>query len=162
MQMTSALKLGATVLGIGVGAAVLGACAKRNEGKTSEGVAGDVTNRYDQNGDSKLNTQFEGRRTETDSECTLYADYDGDGISSCVITNTFTNNYSIAALLDRADNHHGNRDGVATQSELAKVVREFDLGSQDGKAIAGNNILERPEIDSFNRNYEEQYTGRTG
>ena len=80
-------------------------------------------------------------------------------------TDDYVDRYSVAALLQRADNFHGakagTKDGQADQAEIAAVVKEFDKGSTNpkSKAIAGNNVLERDEIKEFNRNYEEKNLG---
>jgi len=153
-------------VGVGVGAvALLAACSEKNEDKTSEGVAGDVTRRYDRDMDSNLDIKFEATRDVPGSRCTWSADYDNDGYAeTCLVTDNYVNRYSVAALLNRADNAHGNKDGTASQDEIAGVVKEFDTGTtKDGVTTgAGDNILSRDEIKNFNRSYEEQYQGEIG
>jgi hypothetical protein len=140
-------------------AAALTACSQRNEDKTSDAVAGDIISRYDRNGDFDLNKEFESTRDVPGSRCTSYIDTDQDGFGdTCLVTDNFVTRYSVAALLNQADSR-GDKNGIASQREVADIVKQFDVGSANGKAIAGNNILEREEIEVFNRSYEETRLG---
>ncbi len=168
MNINPALRTGLLIAGGAVavgGLALLAGCTQQNQDKTSEAVAGDFIRRYDKNNDGKLNAEFETTRSVPQSQCVSWVDTNNDGVGdSCAWFDSYNDNYSIAALANRADKTLGNGDGVATQDEIAKVVREFDTGDPEGKgkATAGDNIMQKPEIKSFNRSYEEAYTGRTG
>lgn len=135
----------------------LTACGSRNEDKTSEGVADDYVGRYDRDGDNVLDKTAEHTRDLPREMCVIYHDGNGDGLAlECMVKQHYVSQYSVEALMDAADSR-GDQDGKATSDELAAVVREFDVGSQDGKAIAGNNILERPEIKAFEESYGAQH-----
>lgn len=149
--------------GVGVGALalVLSSCSEQPQGIETE--AQDNITRFDQNGDGKLDLQFESTKSKNVDNTTFISDGDGGGYYT---HNSYTEMRSIAALLQASDAvPNGNADGTATFDEMTSVMRTYDAGDTRAKpeykaATVGNGVLEGSELDAYRTRFPEVVTHR--
>lgn len=160
---TVAIGVGATALGIGLGAAIaavthrnplkgaafgagiaalgtLAACGS-SAPRESSSMGAALIQKYDRNGDGKLTNDLEGTRDIPRSETTYPYSYDanndgvvGYGEGGFPVTRTWSEEYSILALLSESNRNDSDGDpNVTTLTEIEAVIKRFDRHGSDKK-----------------------------